>query len=204
MDHVALLIFAGAMVVFAASPGPGIIALVAQVIGNGLSGAAAFATGLICGDLPWLVAAVSGLAVVAHTFQGTFTVIRLAGAAYLLYLAYRMWTAPAEAPAGSASPQPASPASLFFAGFSVSIGNPKVIGFYLALLPNLIDLGAIGPLGYAELVVVWLAVLIAVLGGYAIVAARARALFRSPRAIRLFNRTGGTLMAGAAVAVATR
>jgi hypothetical protein len=43
-----------------------------------------------------------------------------------------------------------------------------------------------------------------VLGAYALAAARARVLFSSPRAVRLFNRTGGTLMAGAAIAVASK
>jgi threonine/homoserine/homoserine lactone efflux protein len=47
-------------------------------------------------------------------------------------------------------------------------------------------------------------ILTTVFGAYAVAAARARALFRSPRAMRIFNRTGGTLMAGAAVAVATK
>jgi threonine/homoserine/homoserine lactone efflux protein len=87
---------------------------------------------------------------------------------------------------------------------SVSLGNPKVIGFYLALLPNLIDLGHVGLFGYAELAGLCVAVLTVVLGAYALTAARARALFKSQRAVRLFNRTGGTLMAGAAIAVASK
>jgi threonine/homoserine/homoserine lactone efflux protein len=87
---------------------------------------------------------------------------------------------------------------------SVTLGNPKVAGFYLALLPNLIDLSQVNLLGYAELAGACIAVLTVVLGGYALVAARARVLFSSPRAARLFNRTGGTLMAGAAIAVASK
>ena len=97
MDLTALLIFTAALLVAAASPGPGIVALVARVIGGGLAGVAPFVAGLILGDLLWLAAAVLGLAVVAHTFHEAFVVVKFAGAAYLLYLAYRMWTAPAEA-----------------------------------------------------------------------------------------------------------
>jgi threonine/homoserine/homoserine lactone efflux protein len=204
MDLTALLIFAGALLVAAASPGPGIVALVARVMGGGLAGVVPFLAGLILGDLIWLAAAVLGLAVVAHTFHEAFAVIKFAGAAYLLYLAYRMWTAPAEAATAAAAPRRDRSATLFLAGLSVSLGNPKVAGFYLALLPNLIDLGHVDLLGYAELAGLCVAVLTVVLGSYALAAARARSLFNSPRAVRWFNRTGGTLMAGAAIAVASK
>jgi threonine/homoserine/homoserine lactone efflux protein len=204
MDLTALLIFTGALLVAAVSPGPGIVALVARVIGGGLAGVAPFVAGLILGDLIWLAAAVLGLAVLAHTFHEAFVVIKFAGAAYLLYLAYRMWTAAAEAKATAAAPRRDRSAGMFFAGLSVNLGNPKVAGFYLALLPNLIDLGHVDLLGYAELAGLCIAVLTVVLGAYALTAARARVLFESPRAVRLFNRTGGTLMAGAAIAVASK
>jgi len=203
MDLTALLIFTGALLVAAASPGPGIVALVARVIGGGLTGVVPFVAGLILGDLIWLAAAVLGLAVVAHTFHEAFIVIKFAGASYLLYLAYRMWTAPAE-PSAVAAPRRERSSGLFLAGLSVSLGNPKVAGFYLALLPNLIDLGHVDLIGYAELAGLCITVLTVVLGAYALTAARARALFASPRAVRLFNRTGGALMAGAAVAVASK
>jgi threonine/homoserine/homoserine lactone efflux protein len=204
MDLTALLIFTGALLVAAVSPGPGIVALVARVIGGGLAGIVPFVAGLILGDLIWLAAAVLGLAVVAHTFHELFVAIKFAGAAYLLYLAYRMWTAPAEAIDTAEPSSRDRGASLFLAGLSVSLGNPKVIGFYLALLPNLIDLGHVGLFGYAELAGLCVAVLTVVLGASALTAARARALFTSRRAVRLFNRTGGTLMAGAAIAVASK
>jgi threonine/homoserine/homoserine lactone efflux protein len=86
----------------------------------------------------------------------------------------------------------------------VTLGNPKVIVFYLALLPNLVDLASLGAIGFAELVGVTLGVLAFVFAGYVLLAARARRLFTSPRAMRLVNRSAGTVMAGAAVAVATR
>jgi threonine/homoserine/homoserine lactone efflux protein len=204
MDLTALLIFTGALLVAAASPGPGIVALVARVIGGGLTGVVPFVAGLIFGDLIWLAAAVLGLAVLAHAFHEVFVVIKFAGAAYLLYLAYRMWTAPAEAIGLAEASRRDCRASLLLAGLSVSLGNPKVIGFYLALLPNLIDLSHVDLFGYAELAGLCMAVLTVVLGGYVLAAARARALFTSRRAVRLFNRTGGTLMAGAAIAVASK
>ncbi len=204
MDLAALLVFAGALLVAAASPGPAIAALVARVIGRGLDGAGAFVAGLILGELMWLAVAILGLAVVAQTFHEVFLVIKYAGAAYLGYLAYRMWTAPAAPRDIAADTRPDGHTRLFLAGLAVTSGNPKVVAFYLALLPNLIDLARVGMFGYGELASICVAILTVVYGAYAVAAARARALFRSPRAMRLFNRAGGTMMAGAAVAVATK
>jgi threonine/homoserine/homoserine lactone efflux protein len=205
MNFTALLIFASALLVAAASPGPGVLALVARVIGSGVAGVVPFVVGLILGDLVWLAAAILGLAIVAQAFQHVFLVIKFAGAAYLLYLAFRMWTAPVatHALAGN-SRQRRSAAEMFAAGLSVTLGNPKVVAFYLALVPNLIDLGRVDLLGYAELAGVCVSILSLVFTAYVIAAARARVLFSSARAMRLLNRMGGALMAGAAVAVATK
>ena len=100
---------------------------------------------------------------------------------------------------------PREPLRLFLTGLSLTLGNPKTMVFYLALLPNLLDLAAITPLGYAELVAVTLVVLTAVDGGYIVLASRVRRLFASPRALRSSSIAGpARVMAGAAVAVATR
>jgi threonine/homoserine/homoserine lactone efflux protein len=204
MDLAALVLFAGTLLVAAASPGPGIAALIAQVVGKGPDGATSFAAGLILGDLVWLAVAILGLAVVAQTFHEVFLLIKYAGAGYLVYLAYRMWTAPIDARDIAAAPRRDGHLRLFLAGFAVTLGNPKVVAFYLALLPSLIDLARVGLLGYVELAGISVVILTAVFGAYAVAALRARALFRSTRAMRLLNRTGGTVMAGAAVVVATR
>jgi threonine/homoserine/homoserine lactone efflux protein len=204
MNVAALVLFGSTLLGAAASPGPGIAALVARVIGRGAEGAVAFAGGLVLGDLVWLAVAILGLAVVAQTFHEVFLVIKYVGAAYLVYLAWRMWTAPVAAHELEADRRRDRHGRMFLAGLALTLGNPKVVAFYLALLPNLIDLTRVGLLGYVELASVSIAVLTIVFGAYIVAAARARALFRSPRALRLLNRAGGTMMAGAAVAVATK
>jgi threonine/homoserine/homoserine lactone efflux protein len=203
MELTSLIVFAAALAVAAGSPGPAIAALVARVLVRGTSGALAFMFGLAVGDVAWLTAAVLGLAFIAKTFALAFLTLKYLGAAYLLYLAWKMWRTPivhAHAP----TPKSERPLRLFAAGLSLTLGNPKTMVFYLALLPNLIDLAAVTPLAYAELVVVTFAVCTLVDGGYVLLAARARKLFSSPRALRFANRGGGALMAGAAVAVVTR
>jgi threonine/homoserine/homoserine lactone efflux protein len=204
MDLAGLVLFGTALFIAAASPGPGIAAIVARVLGRGTQGALAFSAGLAIGDVVWLTFAIVGLATLAQTFHEVFVAIKYAGAAYLLYLAYRLWTAPAEARDVTALHAGERPARLFLAGLAVTMGNPKVMIFYLALLPSLLDLAAVTALGYVELVLVTLGVLAAVFGAYVGLASRARRLFTSQKAIRRINRTTGAVMAGAAAAIASR
>ena len=93
---------------------------------------------------------------------------------------------------------------MFAAGLTVTLGNPKIMMFYLALLPTLIDLQRVGPVAWGQLVMVTLAVLAGIDLAWALLAARARRLLRSPRAVRLVNRTSASVMAGAAVGIAAK
>jgi threonine/homoserine/homoserine lactone efflux protein len=204
IDLGSLAIFAGALLVAAASPGPGIAAIVARVLGRGMHGAVAFTAGVALGDVVWLTAAILGLAVVAQTFHGVFLVIKYAGVAYLLYLAWKLWTAPVQAHDVAADRSDIAPVRLFLAGLAVTLGNPKVMVFYLALLPSIIDLTHITPSGWLALSAVALSVLAIVFGAYVALAARTRRLFTSPRALRMVNRGTGAVMASAAVAIAAK
>lgn len=204
MDLSSLVIFSGALLVAAASPGPGIAAIVARVLGRGLQGAFAFTAGIALGDVVWLSCAVLGLSAIAQTFGGVFLVIKYAGAAYLLYLAWKLWTAPVGVAEVTADQSDVKPVRLFLGGLAVTMGNPKVMVFYLALLPNIIDMTRVSWLGWLELSAVTLAVLALVFGSYTLLAARTRRLFSSPRAMRFVNRCTGAVMASAAAAVASR
>lgn len=203
MDLIGLLVFAAAYLVAVASPGPGIAAIVARVLGRGLTGAIAFIAGFIVGDLVWFTVAATGLAMVASSFATLFLVIKYAGAAYLLYLAWRLWTAPAQ-PVTAPEARRERGSGLFLAGLAVTLGNPKVIVFFLALLPTVVDLEALTATGFLEIALAITVIQSLVLAGYAIAAARARRLLTSPRAIRLVNRGTGTVMVGAAAAIVSR
>lgn len=204
LDLASLLVFAGALFVAAVSPGPAVAAIVARVLGKGVDGALAFVAGIAVGDVVWLSLAIAGLAVIAHTFAVVFIVIKYAGAAYLLFLAWKLWTSPVKAQSVEANTVREKPVKLFLAGLALTMGNPKVMVFYLALLPNIIDLEAVRLLGFVELAAVVLGVLAVVLGSYVVLAARARALFASPKAMKTINRASGGVMAGAAVWIAAR
>ena len=95
MDLSSLLIFGGALLVAAGTPGPSIAALVARVISRGLGDVLPFLLAMWVGEAIWLSLAVFGLAFIAQTFHLAFVAVKWAGVAYLLLLAWKMWTAPA-------------------------------------------------------------------------------------------------------------
>jgi len=197
-----LALFAAVYFAAVATPGPGLAALVARVIAYGLAGIAPFILGYVVGDMVWLIVAGTGLAALAKAFAGAFTAIKYAGAAYLLYLAWRTATAPA---ARGEAPPPASRGFRAFLGsLSLTLGNPKVMVFFLSIMPLVVDVQSLTPWRLAELVAVCVPVIASTLAAYALAADRARALFRSARAMRIAHRAAGGVMAGVAVAVATR
>lgn len=204
MTSSSLLIFAAALFVAAGSPGPSIAALVARVLTRGFRDVFPFLLAMWIGEGIWLSFAVFGLAVLAQTFHLAFVLLKWLGVAYLAWLAWKMWFAPVDALPRNAIPTAESPLKLFAAGMAVTLGNPKIMMFYLALLPTIIDLGSVTLLGWLELTLTMLLVLVAIDVGWALAAAQARRLIRSPRAMRLANRLGAVAMGGAAAAIAAR
>jgi threonine/homoserine/homoserine lactone efflux protein len=203
MDHSRLLVFAAAYLAVLVLPGPGVTALVARVLARGTHGVPAFVAGFVVGALIWFTVAATGLAVLATSFATVFVAIRYAGAAYLLYLAWKLWTAPAR-PLAAPQASPEDRGRLFLTGVAINLGNPKVIVFFLALLPTVVDLGSLSWLGFVELALIVAAIASSVLGAYAVAAARARRLFTSARAVRMVNRGSGAVMAAAAVTIVAR
>lgn len=203
MSIAGLAVFALALFVAAGSPGPSIAALVARVVSRGARDVLPFLLAMWVGEVLWITAAVAGLSVLAQTFATAFVLIRYAGVAYLLWMAWTMWFAPVDAEE-NALPTARQPWRMFAAGLLTTMGNPKIMVFYVALLPTLVDVGGIGLAGWAELCVTAVLVLALVDGGWTLAASRARLLLRSRRAMRIANRTSASAMAGAAVAIATR
>ena len=200
----ALAAFALALMLMAGSPGPSIAALVARVLTNGFRDVLPFLAAMWVGEVIWLTLAVAGMAVVAKTFGAVFMALKIAGVAYLLVLAWKMWFAPTETGGGSDIPSGQKPWRMFGAGLLVTLGNPKIMVFYLALLPAILDLKEAGLLAWLELIATTFVVLAAVDLSWALLAVRAKRLLTHRRAVRIANRTSANVMAGAAIAIATR
>lgn len=201
MTFTALLGFALALMVAAGSPGPSVAALVARVLTGGLREVLPFLAAMWIGEAVWLTVAVAGLAVVAQAFAMLLVAIKFGGIGYLLWLAWRMWTADADG-AGDAIPAAQKPWRMFLAGMAITLGNPKIMVFYLAVVPTLLDLGHLTLAAWAELTLTMLVVLMAIDLSWALAAARARRLLRNRRATRIANRASATVMIGAAAAIA--
>ena len=203
MDLAHLLVFAAAYLAVVLLPGPGVTALVARVLTRGTHGASAYIAGFVVGALVWFSIAATGLAALASALGPVFVAVKYAGAAYLLYLAWKFWTS-ASRPFEASDTSPEGRWSLFLTGAAINLGNPKAVVFFLALLPTVVDLNALTLAGFAELAIIVATVVAGVFSTYALVAARPRRLFSSPRALRYMNRGSGIALAGAAAAVASR
>ena len=205
MSWYGLLTFCAVYFVAVATPGPGVAAVIAQGLARGSAGAPAFIAGFVIGDLIWFLAAALGLSALAQSAHTAFVVVRYAGAAYLLFLALKLWSAPPR-PLAEVDPQGPvqSPFKAFLGTLTLTLGNPKPMLFFVALLPTVVRLESLTFEGYLEIALAITVILPSILGSYVLAASRARIWFRSPRANKLLNRGSGTLMAAAAVAVAVR
>jgi threonine/homoserine/homoserine lactone efflux protein len=204
MTLAGFITYSGALAVAAAIPGPGVTALVARALGSGFRSSLFMSLGLILGDLSYLTAVVLGLAFIAQTFGTVFLVIKWLGVAYLCYLAWAFWTAGISSEHVEAKKASGGFVASFIAGLTVTLGNPKTMIFYLALVPTLVDPHTLTVADYGVLVACTVSVLLVVLVPYLALAAKARWLLKTPRALKLLNRTAASFMGGAAAAIALR
>ncbi|RWC57485.1 LysE family translocator [Mesorhizobium sp.] len=204
MDIATILAFAAAFFVFAASPGPDNMTIVARTISSGAASGIAYGAGTVAGILIFLMLAAFGLSIIAAKMALVMTVLRYGGAAYLIWMGIRLWTAVPVVPELQAVSGRRGLMTIFATGIALNLGNPKMPLFYIALLPNVV--GASLTLGHVGvLMMVILAVEVVVIGGHVALAGRARSLLRTPKIVRRVNRAAGGVMIGAGVAVvATR
>ncbi len=200
MDSVTLLSFAAAFLVFAASPGPDNMTIVARTLSHGPAAGLAYGFGMVVGILAVLVLAATGLAVVAQEMGVLMTVLRYAGAAYLVWTGIRLWTAEPVLPAERAGGRRPGLVASVLTGIALNLGNPKMPLFYLALLPNVVG-ASLAPAQVGILAAVILAVEAVVIGGHVLLAGRLRQALRTRAAVRRANRVAGGVMVGAGVAV---
>lgn len=195
--------YAFALFVVALIPGPGITALVARALGTTFAESLAMAVGISLGDLVFLTAVVLGLSVVAQTFGFVFLVIKYAGAAYLIWMAWKIWKSGIVRTEVRAAER-ASVFKALLSGLMVTLGNPKAMLFYLALVPTIVDITTITFTDYVILVVVSIAVLLVVTIPYIALAAKARDLLKHPAALKRLNKLSATFLAGTAGYIAIR
>ena len=187
-------------VLLALAPGPDNLFVLMQSATGGRRAGLAVVAGLMAGVLVHTLAVALGLAALFAASATAFTVLKLLGAAYLLYLAWGAWRAPATLGEGAAPPASQPWPRLMARGVLMNLSNPKVVLFFLALLPQFVQPGR----GPVALQMVWFGGLFIVAASGVFVAIvlaadvlRAR-LARSARAQRGLNRAAALVFAGLA------
>jgi threonine/homoserine/homoserine lactone efflux protein len=138
-DTPLLLAFVCASLVLALTPGPAVVYIVARTLAQGRACGLASVLGVALGNLANAVGAALGLAALFAVSSVAFTVVKWAGAAYLVYLGIRMWrTIPAIPEAKVQAPQKPL-RRVFRDGFVVALLNPKTTLFFAAFLPQFMD-----------------------------------------------------------------
>lgn len=198
MDLAGLLIFAGIYALAVATPGPAVIAVISRSMISGTLATLPFILGITLGDIVWFLLAASGMTLIAEEYPAAFAVIRGAGILYLIYVAVSLFRATVRA----AEPVPAQAGDSLrqiITGLIFTLGNPKTMAFFVAILPQIIPLGHIT--GRDMLVITLLSggLLLAVMTSYALLADHLRRLVQSDHALRLINRTSASLIMGMAV-----
>jgi len=196
-------LFALAALALVIVPGPNLLYIANRALADGRRAGLASVLGVETGTLVWAAAAAAGLSALLASSAVAFDVVRLAGAAYLVYLGVRTLRAREEEDAPQ--PKPASMSRAYREALLVQLSNPKVAVFFLALLPQFVVEGR-GPAATQILVFgfVLACVGVTVSSAWAVAAGslgdRVRASARARRRQRLF--TGGVYVAlGAAAAV---
>lgn len=195
-----------ALAVSALIPGPGVAALIGQAVGKRAKDSMPFIFGHITGDVFFLTLAVLGLSVVAKAFSGVFIIIKILGALYLLYIAYGLWTVKGQVVCtenSNTQSKGSRIASGYTYGLVITLGNPKTIIFYMALIPNVLDLNQVGILDWSILVTITATILMITLFVYVFTATIAAGILSSAKAMLKFNRAVAAIIGSVGIVVLT-
>ena len=199
-DASTLLIFAGASLALLAVPGPAVIYLVARSVDQGRRAGLISMLGVETGTFIYALAAAAGLTGMIAASETGFTVLRFAGAAYLVALGVqRLRTGP-----GSTKPATAGRSRWYLRGLLVQLLNPKIAVFFLAFLPQFVA-SARGHVAAQTLVLgtLFTALAVASDGAYVLVAGAMRTrLSGIRRSERRLARLSGGIYIGLGVAAA--
>jgi len=207
MSLEAAITFSIAIFIFAITPGPGTFALLARALVSGAWSCLPMSLGMAVSDIIYLILATFGLATIAENYGGVFTAIRFIGAAYLIYLGWKMWTTKVDTNFEVDESKKGKKRNWFngfMQGFLISASNPKVILFYIAFLPTFIDLTV---LKGGDIVLISTLTLFSLVAGLMLVsvgASSVRRYLKSESALKKLNRTAGTIMVGAGLFLVSR
>jgi threonine/homoserine/homoserine lactone efflux protein len=203
-DATTLALFAAACLAFLAIPGPSVFYIVTRSLVQGRRAGVTSMLGVQAGGMVHVVAAAFGVSALIASSATAFTVVKYAGAAYLVFLGLRkLLSRDVDEDVEPETRGPRSTAHLFGHGVIVNVLNPKTALFFLAFLPQFVDPSA-GPVAPQMLVLGTMLVCLGVLsdGTYALLAAGAGNRLRGAAATRrrLEKLSGGVFVSLGVVA----
>jgi len=187
-----------AVCLICSTPGPNMLHVMTRSIQHGLERTPATMAGLLTAVFLSLMASAAGLGAVLRAMPELFSVLRVVGAAYLIYLGWKAWRSPIAEPGDESAEAARAPTNLalYRAGLLTGLSNPKLIIFAAALFPQFIDTQrAYGPQlailvgSFAAIDLFWYCV-------YALGGVRLAVWLRPVRRQRAFNRTAGAMFFG--------
>ncbi|MBE9031990.1 LysE family translocator [filamentous cyanobacterium LEGE 11480] len=188
----------GAMVVLAALPSMSVLTVVSRSISAGLLHGAMTAIGIVLGDILFIVFAIYGLSAIAIAMGSVFMGLKYLGAAYLIWLGMSLLRAKSASVEIETTTAASWVASLL-SGLLITVGDQKAVLFYMGFLPAFLDLSQVS---IADTGILIATTTIAV-GGvkivYAVMADRARSLFRRNRLLQGINYLAGAIMIGTGI-----
>jgi RhtB (resistance to homoserine/threonine) family protein len=199
-DVVAFAVIAAVIVVV---PGPDMALVLRNGVAYGRHAAVATALGISAGLLVWALAAALGIAALLHASSTAFTILKLVGAAYLVWLGLRAlreaWRGSGDAASPARSRRRGSP---FRDGLLTNLFNPKVALVYTTLIPQFVDRGGSEVAQTFLLAGVFIAMGLIWLTGYALLVAKIGSLLRRPAVRRAVNAVAGTVLTALGVRLA--
>lgn len=202
IDPTAWLAFVAASALLVIVPGPTVTVIVANSLRAGPAAGLWNVAGTQAGLLLMIAVLAAGLEAVVAAAGPVFDLLRLAGAAYLVWLGVRMWRSDGSLGA-AAGARARSPRALFLQGFLVIGSNPKALVFFGAFIPQFVDPAAPAAPQVALLGLTFMAVATLLDGAYALAAGRAGAALTRGR-VRWVERVSGSFLVAGGLWLALR
>ncbi len=196
------LAFAAASAALLAVPGPTVMIVISYALGHGRASGLATVPGVTLGDFTAMTVSLAGAGAVLAASGTLFTVLKLIGAAYLLWLGIQLWRAPTESTALEARLPTTSRRRMFWNAYVVTALNPKGIVFFIAFVPQFVDPAQPLLPQFAILEATFVGLAAANVAAWALLVGRLRPLFRRPSTLKLVNRLGGSFLIGAGLLTA--
>jgi len=206
-EHFAAFVLAS--IILLIIPGPTIIMVITQALAHGRKIAFASVLGVGLGDLVATSLSIAGAGALLAASASLFQALKFIGAAYLIWVGYKMWRTPAKIPDMSEADVPAvsgRPVVIFRDSFLITALNPKGILFFVAFVPQFINPALPYTPQATTYVLTFTALGILNATLFALAADGARKTIRRPQVMKMAMRTGGSLlmMAGVAAALTRR